>query len=147
VYLYAFFQTMTLDEINQMCRGTLMDLLNITFTGYSASLVEATMKITPEIFQPAGSVHGGALIALAESVGSAGSFLSVDPEKFHVYGSVVNSQHLHPAREGVLTARATLLSRSEFKHIWDVEIKDQQGKLISISRVTNSVKPKQAGAE
>jgi 1,4-dihydroxy-2-naphthoyl-CoA hydrolase len=134
---------MTIEEINRICKGTLMDLLNIEFTGYTDSSVEAVMKITSDLFQPTGTVHGGALISLAESVGSAGSFLLVDPEKYQVFGSVINSQHLNPAREGTLHARAKLVAKADFKHIWDVEIKDDQGKLISISRVTNSVKPKE----
>ena len=133
---------MTIEEINKLCRGTFIDLLKIEFTGYSESRVEAVMKITPELYQPTGSVHGGALISLAETVGSAGSFLLVDPEKFQVYGSVVNSQHLNPAREGTLHAIARIIAKADFKHVWDVEIKDDDGKLISISRVTNSVKPK-----
>jgi uncharacterized protein (TIGR00369 family) len=134
---------MTIDEINTMCRGTLMDLLNIEFTGYSESHVEAIMRITPELYQPTGTVHGGALIALAESVGSAGSFLLADPDRFQVYGSAVNSQHLSPVREGNVHAKARLVFKGDYKHIWDVEIYDDSGKLISISRVTNSVKPKQ----
>jgi 1,4-dihydroxy-2-naphthoyl-CoA hydrolase len=134
---------MTIEEINGLCKGTFMDLLNIEFTGYSDTQVEAVMKITPDLYQPTGVVHGGALISLAESVGSAGSFLLVDPEKFQVYGSVINSQHLSPAREGMLHAVARIVTKADFKHIWDVEIKDDQGKLISISRVTNSVKPVQ----
>jgi 1,4-dihydroxy-2-naphthoyl-CoA hydrolase len=138
---------MTIEEINRLCRGTLIDLLNIEFTGFSDSHVEATMKITPQLHQPAGTVHGGALIALAESVGSAGSFLLADPERFQVYGSVVNSQHIAPVSEGTLCGRATLIFKGDFKHIWDVEITDEEGKLISISRVTNSVKPKQTDAD
>ncbi len=138
---------MTIDEINKLCQGTFIDLLKIEFTGLSESHVEAVMQITPEHYQPAGSVHGGALISLAETVGSAGSFLLVDPSKFQVYGSVVNSQHLHPAREGFLHARARIVAKADFKHIWDVEIKDDEGKLISISRVTNSVKPKPEKAD
>jgi len=134
---------MTIEEINRICRGTFMDLLNIEFTGYSETHVEAVMLITPDLYQPTGVVHGGALISLAESVGSAGSFLLVDPQKFQVYGSVVNSQHLFPAREGKLHAVARIVAKADFKHVWDVEIKDDEGKLISISRVTNSVKPKQ----
>jgi acyl-coenzyme A thioesterase PaaI-like protein len=66
----------------------------------------------------------------------------VDPDKFNVLGSSVNSQHLAPARKGTLTAKATLLVKADFKHIWDVKIKDDTGKLISISRVTNSIKPR-----
>ena len=100
------------------------------------------MEITPSLYQPMGVVHGGALISLAESVGSAASYLLVDPERYDVLGSSVNSQHLSPAREGLLKARAKLQVRADFKHIWDVTIKDQSGKLISISRVTNSIKPK-----
>jgi len=132
---------MTIEEINNICKGTFMDLLNIEFTGYSSSHVEARMPVSSELFQPTGTVHGGALISLAESVGSAGSFLLVDPAKFQVYGSVVNSQHLMPAREGVLYAVARIVAKADFKHVWDVEIKDEKGELISISRVTNSVKP------
>jgi 1,4-dihydroxy-2-naphthoyl-CoA hydrolase len=133
---------MTIEEINRICKGTFMDLLNIEFTAFSDTHVEAVMRITPDLYQPAGVVHGGALISLAESVGSAGSFLLVDPEKYHIYGSAVNSQHLSPARKGRLHATARIVAKADFKHVWDVEIKDDQGKLISISRVTNSVKPK-----
>ena len=69
---------MTIEEINEICRGTLMDTLGIRFTAYSEHHVEALMPVRPALFQPGGTVHGGALIALAESVGSAGSFLTVD---------------------------------------------------------------------
>jgi 1,4-dihydroxy-2-naphthoyl-CoA hydrolase len=133
---------MKTEELNNICKGTLIDLLDIEFTGFSDSTVEATMKIKAKHHQPMGFVHGGALLALAETVGSAGSFLLVDPERFHVFGSAVNGQHLAPAREGTLFALASLSVITDFKHIWDVEIKDHTGKLISISRVTNSVKPK-----
>jgi len=132
---------MTIDELNRTCRGSFMDLLHIEFTAFSDTAVEAVMQLTPEHHQPLGVVHGGALISLAESVGSVGSVLQVDPEKFNVFGSVVYTQHLSPAREGKLVARASILSKSDFKHIWDVEIRDEKGQLISISRVTNSIKP------
>ena len=59
-----------------------------------------------------------------------------------MFGSAVNGQHLTPARNGTLFALARLTVKTDFKHVWDVEIKDDAGKLISISRVTNSVKPK-----
>jgi uncharacterized protein (TIGR00369 family) len=137
---------MTIDELNKACRNTFMELLGIQFTAATECTLEASMKITPKLYQPAKVVHGGALISLAESIGSAASYLLVDPEHFNVLGSVVNSQHLAPAIKGTLYARGTLVVKADFKHVWDVEIKDDQGKLISISRVTNSVKPKQKGA-
>ena len=137
---------MTIEEINRACKGTFMDLLGIEFTASAENSLEARMPITPKLFQPMNVVHGGALISLAESVGSAASFLLVDPDKFNVLGSVVNSQHVAPAREGILHARAKLLVKADFKHIWDVEIRDDSGKLISISRVTNSIKPRKSEA-
>ncbi|MDX2432452.1 MAG: PaaI family thioesterase [Bacteroides sp.] len=133
---------MTIQEINKICKGTFIEYLNIEFTACSESHIEAVMKIGPNHYQPAGFVHGGALISLAETVGSAGSFLLVDPAKFNVFGSVVNSQHLNPAKQGSLHAKAVIVVKADFKHVWDVEIMDDEGKLISISRVTNSVKPK-----
>ena len=137
---------MTIEEINRACKGTFMDLLGIEFTASAENSLEARMPITPKLFQPMNVVHGGALISLAESVGSAASFLLVDPDKFNVLGSVVNSQHVGPAREGILHARAKWLVKADFKHIWDVEIRDDSGKLISISRVTNSIKPRKSEA-
>ena len=133
---------MTIEQINRACKDTFMELLGIEFTKASETSLEAIMPITPALYQPMEVVHGGALISLAESVGSAASFLLVDPEHFNVLGSSVNSQHISPARKGTLVAKATLLMKAQFKHIWDVEIKDDAGKLISISRVTNSIKPR-----
>ncbi len=133
---------MTIEEINSACRNTFMELLGIVFTRATENSLEARMPITPKLYQPIEVVHGGALISLAESVGSAASYLLVDPDQFNVLGSVVNSQHIAPARTGTLFAKATLLLKADFKHIWDVTIKDEKGKLISISRVTNSIKPK-----
>ena len=133
---------MKIDALNRACKDTYMDLLGIVFTAHTDTTLDAEMLITPRLYQPMGVVHGGALISLAESVGSAASYLLVDPDLFNVLGSSVNSQHIAPARQGTLKARATLQVKADFKHVWDVTIKDDSGKLISISRVTNSVKPK-----
>ena len=135
---------MTIEELNRACRNTFMELLGIEFTAASENTLEASMKITPRLYQPAKVVHGGALISLSESVGSAASYLLVDPEQYDVLGSVINTHHLSPAMEGVLHAKATLVQKADFKHIWDVAIRDDNDKLISISRVTNSIKPRKA---
>jgi len=137
---------MNTTELNRICKGTLIDLLDIVFTTISDNTIKATMQIQAKHHQPMGFVHGGALLALAETVGSAGSFLLVDSDLFHVFASAVNGQHLAPARNGTLFAIANLTVLTDFKHVWDVEIKDENGKLISISRVTNSVKPKNSEA-
>ncbi|RPI41701.1 MAG: PaaI family thioesterase, partial [Bacteroidetes bacterium] len=122
---------MTVEELNRQCTGSFVGLLGIRFTGFTDTEVTAEMEITPQHHQPLGVVHGGALISLAETVGSAGSILLSDPGRQDVFGSVVNSQHLSPARDGVLRAVARLIHRGDFKHVWDVEIRDRDDKLIS----------------
>jgi uncharacterized protein (TIGR00369 family) len=131
------------EELNRISKGSFIDLLNIEFTELSEGSIKAIMKITPDLYQPAGVVHGGALISLAETLGSAGSFAMTDPEKFVVLGSAVNSQHLAPARSGKLHGEGKMIVKKEFRHIWDIEIRDDSGTLVSISRVSNSIKPKQ----
>ncbi len=138
---------MSPEEINKFCEGSFVDLLNISFKVFREGHVEAVMPVTPSLYQPMGVVHGGALISLAETVGSAGSFLLADPQKYNILGASVNSHHLAPARSGHLHAVARIISRSKTKHIWDVEISDEQGRLVSISRVSNSIKPRKAGGD
>ena len=133
---------MNLEELNQICKGSFIDLLNIEFTAFSESSISAVMNITPDLYQPAGIVHGGALISLAESVGSAGSFMLTDPEENNVLGSSVNTQHIAPARSGKLHAKAKLTVQKPGRHIWDVEITDDNDEVVSISRVTNIIKPR-----
>ncbi|HEC44349.1 MAG TPA: PaaI family thioesterase [Bacteroides sp.] len=133
---------MTLEELNNLCKDTFIDLLNIEFTGITDAKIEAVMMINPDLCQPTGVVHGGALISLAETVGSAGSFLLVDTKQFNTFGSTVYSQHLAPARSGGLHATAEIVVKNDFKHVWDVKIRDDEGNLVSISRVTNSIRRK-----
>jgi 1,4-dihydroxy-2-naphthoyl-CoA hydrolase len=130
------------EELNRLCKGSFIDLLNIEFTELTGSSIQAVMKITPDLYQPAGIVHGGALISLAETVGSAGSFTMIDPEKEEVLGMTVNSQHLSPARTGYLHAVGRITVQKETRHIWDVEIRDDEGELVSISRVSNRIRPR-----
>ena len=73
---------MTIEEINKICRGTFIDLLNIEFTAYSDSHVEAVMKISPELYQPAGFVHGGALISLAVERQNCNTAIADLPDEF-----------------------------------------------------------------
>ena len=133
---------MTIDEINRACKNTFMDLLGIEFIVATETSLEARMPITPKLYQPMEVVHGGALISLAESVGSVASFLLVDPEQFNVLGSAVNSQHIAPALKGTLIAQASLLVKIH-SHIPSLfSLYQKLDKFISISRVTNSIKPR-----
>ncbi len=133
---------MTIEEINNFCQNTLISNLEITFTEIGTSHLVAQMPVSPKTCQPMGILHGGASLALAETVASAGSFLLADPTKFDVYGLQVTGNHIATASKGMVTAKAEIIHKGQTTHVWNVNISDDDGKLISTARVTNIVKEK-----
>ncbi len=133
---------MTIEEINRICRNTLISHLDIEFLSYGKDFVEARMTIDSKKWQPAGLMHGGASLALAETVASGGSMLLVDPERFNVLGMQVTGNHVSTISSGYVIARAEIIHRGNSTHIWDVKITSDDGKLISVARVTNMIMAK-----
>lgn len=131
---------MTIKELNDYCAGSFVELLGMKFTDVDAERISATIDIRADHFQPAGVVHGGVYVGMAETLAGAGSSLILEGEAKIALGTTVNSQHIASASEGKLTGVATIIHQGIFKHIWDVKISDDIGKLISICRVTNSIK-------
>ena len=130
---------MTIEELNSYCRNSFIDHLGIVFTEYDDESISGSIEIGETHLQPAGVVHGGVYVALAETLAGAGSSLLLEPDKIAL-GATVNSQHITSASKGKITGIATIIHSGIFKHIWDVKITDDIGKLISICRVTNSIK-------
>lgn len=133
---------MTIDEINKICRNTLISHLNIEFLSYGDDFVEARMPVDSNKMQPAGLMHGGASLALAETVASGGSMLLVDPAHFNVLGLQVSGNHVSTVSSGHVIARAEIIHRGNTTHVWDVKITSDEGKLISVARVTNMIMAK-----
>ncbi len=133
---------MTLDELNRICKDTFIGLLDIRFTEFTGKTLHAEMPVTPSRHQPGGILHGGALLSLAETLASAGSFLRVDTERFEVLGSNLAAQHLASVSTGLVKGSAELVHDTGHKQIWDVTIRDEKGKVLSISRVTNRIREK-----
>ena len=127
-----------IEILNQRAKGTMLEFLDIRFTAVGDDYLEATMPITERSCTPAKIGHGGALMALAETVGSCLSFLNIDPEKQDVRGLEINGNHLSAAT-GTVTARATLLHRGRRTHVAEIKIRNQEGKLVNVSRMTNFV--------
>jgi uncharacterized protein (TIGR00369 family) len=127
-----------LDLLNQRGKGTMIEFLGIRFTAAGDDYLEATMPINERTCTPARIGHGGAMMALAESVGSCLSFLNIDPEKQDIRGLEINGNHLSAAT-GIVTARATLLHRGRRTHVSEIKIRNQEGKLVNVSRMTNFV--------
>lgn len=117
---------------------TLLETLGIAVVEATPERVVATMPVTPRVHQPHGILHGGASVALAETVASVGGAVSVPAGKA-VVGLEINANHLRPKREGLLTAIGTPLHQGRSTQLWQIEIQDEQGKRICVSRCTLAV--------
>ena len=127
-------------ELNRLCENSLIDHLGIQFTEYTGNSITAFIEIKAHHFQPMGVVHGGVYLAFAESLAGAGSSLIAREEGKVALGASVSGQHIAPVSSGTIWGIARLTYRGITKHIWDIEIRDSNDKLISISRVNNSIK-------
>jgi 1,4-dihydroxy-2-naphthoyl-CoA hydrolase len=127
-----------INKLNEICQGTFISFLGIEFLDFGEDFVEARMPIDNKL-QPMGLLHGGASLALAETIASGGSYLLIDTEKYDVVGLQVSGNHLSPVSEGSLFARAEIIHKGKKTHVWDVKIKSDAGKLIAMARVTMMV--------
>jgi len=127
---------------NDFSKNTLMQTLDIVFTDAGEDFLVATMPVNPRIHQPMGLLHGGASVALAESVGSAASMLFVNPEEEEVRGIEISANHLKSKREGTVTGTARIIHKGRSIHLWEIKITDEEGKLISLCKLTNMVLPR-----
>ncbi len=132
-------KTKTLETINRMCADTLMEHLGIVYTDFGDDFLVAEMEVTSKHYQPMRILHGGATLALIESVGSALSVLSVDLEKYQVRGMEVNANHLRSVSSGKIIATATFLHKGTISQVVEVKVTDEENRLISIARITNAV--------
>ncbi len=128
-----------LEFINQYTRNTLVENLGITFTAIGEGTVEATMPVDVRTFRPGGFLHGGANLALAETVAGLGSMLMVDVLEFDILGIQVSANHTGSTAEGNVHAKAEIVHAGTQTHVWNIEIKTTSGKLISSARVTNMI--------
>lgn len=117
---------------------TLLETLGIIIVEASPERVIATMPVEAKVHQPHGILHGGASVALAETVASVGGMVSVAAGKA-VVGLEINANHLRPKRDGLLRATGAPLHLGRSTQLWQVEIRDESDKLVCISRCTLAV--------
>lgn len=122
-----------------MCSDTLMEHLGIVYTDYGNDFLVAEMEVTSKHYQPMRILHGGATLALVESVGSALSVLDIDLEKYQVKGMEVNANHLRSVSKGKITAKATFLHKGSISQVVEVKVTDTQNRLVAIARITNAI--------
>jgi len=120
---------------------TLLTTLGIEITEAGKRRVVARMPVGPKVHQPFGLLHGGASVALAETVASTGAWMNVDRERETIVGIEINANHMRGKRDGVVTAVATPVHVGRRTQVWEIRITDEEEKVVCISRCTIAVVP------
>ena len=136
------YKTKILKVCNDICKGTLMETLDIEYTDVGENFLIAKMPVTSKVHQPDGLLHGGATVALAESVGSAASYVFLDGQKFIVRGIEISANHIKSISDGFVFARATILHKGRTTQLWEIRITDGEENLISLCKLTTIALPR-----
>jgi uncharacterized protein (TIGR00369 family) len=127
---------------NDICKNTLMETLEIEYVDVGENYLVAKMPVNSKVHQPDGVLHGGATVALAESVGSAASYVFLDAQKVIVRGIEISANHLRSISEGEVFARATIIHNGRTTQLWDIKITDKEDNLISLCKLTTISLPR-----
>ncbi len=130
--------TATPELLTERGRTSLAGQLGIRITEIGADYIRATMPVNERTHQPYGVLHGGASVALAETVGSLGAMLCVDPDRT-VLGQEINANHLRSVSAGTVTATARPFHLGARSQVWSIEIRDERERLVCVSRLTMAV--------
>ena len=134
-------QDTDLARINGWAANTMLETLGIRYTGIGEDWLRGTMPVDHRTHQPYGLLHGGASVALAETLGSSAAMLTLDPAKFGVVGLEINANHIRGVREGTVTGTAKALHIGRSTQVWEIRIEDERQKLVCVSRITMAVVP------
>ena len=128
-----------LTALNRTFKKGLATYLNINVTAIGDNWLLGTLPVTERTHQPMGLLHGGASVVLAETLGSVGSYLCIDPDKYVCVGQEINASHLRGIAEGTLIATATPVRIGRTVHVWRIELTDESGRGICDARCTLAV--------
>ena len=134
-----WFKQPTKEDAGKLEKGTLMETLDIRISEVGDDYICGTMPVDHRTVQPYGILHGGASVALAETLGSIAAHLVVDSSKYVTVGMEVNANHLRPVTSGRVTGKATPIHIGRSSHVWSIEITNVAGKMVCISRITMAV--------
>jgi len=134
------------EKILQVCNGssknTLMETLDIEYVDVGEDFLVGRMPVNPRVHQPDGVLHGGAMVALAESIGSMASYIFLDAENFFVRGIEISANHVKSIREGYVYAKACFIHKGRTTQVWDIRLTNEQNELISVCKLTTIALPK-----
>ena len=129
----------TPEQLTERGSRSMPGFLGMHFTEVGPDYLRAAMPVNERTLQPFGLLHGGASVALAETVGSVASTLCVDGEQFMVVGQEINANHLRGMSSGTVTATARPFHIGRSSHVWHIEIRDERERLVCVSRLTIAV--------
>jgi 1,4-dihydroxy-2-naphthoyl-CoA hydrolase len=136
-----WFGAPSLEWANSRGENAMIRTLGIEMTELTDDSLRARMPVDHRTRQPAGVLHGGASVALAETLASWGASFTVDPEQFYCVGMEINANHVRPVAEGWVFGEARPITRGRTTQVWDIRITDEQGRLVCVSRCTMAVLP------
>tara|TARA_R110000823_G_scaffold59980_2_gene143641 strand:- start:284 stop:646 length:363 start_codon:yes stop_codon:yes gene_type:complete len=119
-----------------------METLDIEYIDVGEDFLLAKMPVTSKVHQPDGVLHGGATVALAESVGSAASYIFLDGNKYFVRGIEISANHVKSIKEGFVYARAIILHKGRTTQLWEIKITNEADQLISLCKLTTIALPR-----
>jgi len=128
-----------LQQLNALNKGTMMEKLQIEYTEATEGMVKAKMPVNERTIQPMGILHGGASLAIAETIAGIGSSLLVDREIYTVRGAQVSANHIGVADKGFVIAEANLIHKGKNTHVWNIDISRESGEPVSTIRITNFI--------
>lgn len=121
---------------NAICKNTLMETLEIEFIDLTEDVLTARMPVTSKVHQPDGVLHGGASVALAESIGSAAAIVFLGQENSTIRGLEISANHIKSISDGFVYAKATALHRGKSTQLWQIRIENEAAELISLVKLT-----------
>ncbi|MEX0275377.1 MAG: PaaI family thioesterase [Flavobacteriaceae bacterium] len=127
---------------NESTANTMMETLEIEYVDVGENFLVGKMPVGPKVFQPDGVLHGGAMVALAESVGSTASYIFLDAQKYFVRGIEIAANHVKSVRAGYVYAKATVLHKGRTTQLWDIKITDEDNNLVSVCKLTTIALPR-----
>jgi 1,4-dihydroxy-2-naphthoyl-CoA hydrolase len=130
---------LSVKELNSGRGGTLIEHLGIEFTEIGDDFIRGTMPVDGRTRQPYGLLHGGASVALAETLGSTGASMCIDPAEYQCLGQEINANHVRAARAGLVTGTARPVHLGGRTQVWTIDIVNEAGKLVCTSRLTLAI--------
>ncbi len=139
-----WFKPHSLSDVEKLRPHTLVEVLDITFAEIGPDYVVGRMPVNARVFQPYGVLHGGASVVLAETLGSVAAAMVLDETKQYCVGQEINANHLRSLTSGFLTGTARPFHIGATSHVWGIEMRGDDGKLVCVSRLTVAIRDRRA---